>query len=392
MLDRINNKSSDFTPFKCTQMDLDEGFVQINYANEQSITTNVEDEGLGEMSPVKDSSDYIPTSYKVYDLTHIIGRELTLNREDPELPEYKLYHSEPQVEDNMHPYLKTSLDYCQPIFKDLKYVAKTIVTLARHCLYESNFELLLTLPDNPDRIRATKGSLFGTGLYSLSNFAPKKWFFNFFKQTCMEGVITGYWSHGNAVKIAERVPGILLEKCQTIFSQFDQNIASEIRKSAAILTDDQYSDVTFLDAHIKTLENLFYDYKTEALQVELSAKGSGKTAMRKVADAIDNLLEKHFSSVSILSSHHYYRVDELKIYLEETFSRIDHFSEKVRGSFEKIIKNRSSSTDVTTNKVEMQRERVYKLTEELCKLTQENLTQLNELRNFVTDFETRRGL
>jgi len=248
----------------------------------------------------------------------------------------------------------------------------------------------LSLADGSHKIRATKSPILGSeGLYSLSKFAPKIWFTNFFKQTCLEGFWTGRWDVENTVKVAEQTPRILLDKAKEIFTDFDQKLLTLARKSAAVLSDDQFDNQQYLTKMVGDLKNQISEYKLRGMQLELSNKGAGKTAMRKVKEALDKLLDNTFESVSPYSSRVYYKVDELKIFIDEFFNQVDQFSESIRGSYKKMLLQ--SNNRAEGHPVDRLRGQVYDLTREIYSMSDTSIRQINELTLLADDFEKRRA-
>lgn len=332
-----------------------------------------------------------PIAYNTYDLEPVMGRAIQLQINDESYPEYEAYHFEVKapVKTAEKSYLDRARDASPISLEDVNFVAKGLASVARRFFYETDFDILLSLADG-HQVRATKNPIVGSeGLYSLSTFAPKVWFTNFFKRSCLEGFWTGRWEVESGVKVAERTPRILLNKAKEIFTEFDQEIVSLARKSAAILSDDQFDNQKYLTKMVGDLTAQISEYKMRAIQLELSNRGAGSTALKKVKEGVDKLLDKSCSSVSSFSPRVYYKVDELKVFIDEFFNQVDQFSESIRASYNKMLLE--SNKRVEEHPVDHLRAQVYQLTCELYAMSKKSAQQIAELSILVDDFEKRRA-
>lgn len=278
--------------------------------------------------------------YATFDITSFLPPGSQLNPKDRKNPENEPYHY-PKIADllpqtNWERFTGALSQSCKVIAHKMSHVAD----FARQYFYETNFELLYSAVNNTQEIRSTKSWFFPQtkDLYSFSHESIKFWStWNFWKKVWYEGKITGNSKQTNVVKVAEYAPRILFQKVEERFLKYNEERKVLTRKAAVILKDKDYGRIQYLEKIVKEFQQIAIEYRNATIDLVLSKPGDLPTPMTNVRNTLIKSIDSSFTTPDLFGLKQIYGVDNLKVYLNKFFKRIDGIGDRVNLTCDKIL-------------------------------------------------------
>lgn len=373
--------------------------------------------------PVVDSpsTDVTPPahspSYTIYDLSSLVGPYFTPKIYDESAPEYEPYHFVAKGSEKYGAYWNSKWNFMPYLVEQVATTANYYLHELRTVFYQTEFEMLGSYANGEYDLRASRNlgvsdtlrkyllgsnqnegrkylysqsyqasSLMDSSAYWLGSF--KSLFWDKLKRGYYEVSPCGRTDAENAVKVAEIVPRILLEKGREVQEDLDGQLTDLVRKCYVVLKDGKYDNERYLNKLLGELHALFDRYHTYAVQLETSSQGSGKSSMQRLKNLLHKAIEKPDTLARVIKNRERYHVDRLQTSLNVFFERADHISENVRKTHSSVLINLDKLPN--DNRIENLRAKINELITQLGSLRDNNQKRLYEFGVLVEHFEKTR--